>query len=151
MKAQISDQAKKILATLRPANMLRDVVMEIASARGIDLSKTEGHTRVDNEPYQRLCIEAISDNTISVAHYYEMNGDLVPDPDMVFLVENGNWYPISFQNQMKYEDAVKYDGNGQIIAIMNNIRSMVLFSQMWAKNIKEQGFLEAAKETESPS
>ena len=39
------------------------------------------HVRLDQPGYERLVIERHGD-LISVAHYYEQNGDLVPDPDV---------------------------------------------------------------------
>src|ERR1017187_3679000 len=48
---------------------------------------------ITNEPYMRLVIEHIGNGphglpAISVAHYYELNGDLCQDPEMCFEVEN---------------------------------------------------------------
>jgi hypothetical protein len=44
---------------------------------------------ITNEPYMRLVIEHIGDGphgfpAISVAHYFELNGDLCQDPEMCF-------------------------------------------------------------------
>ncbi|MBK8417496.1 hypothetical protein [Candidatus Villigracilis saccharophilus] len=42
---------------------------------------TDFHVRFDMPHYNRLVIER-HDALISVAHYFEQNGDLVPDPDV---------------------------------------------------------------------
>ena len=44
----------------------------------------------------------------SVAHYYEQNGDLMKDPDMVFVRSKDDYYPIEFQqdNLAIYQCAV---------------------------------------------
>ena len=42
---------------------------------------TDFHVRFDMPHYDRLVIER-HDSLISVAHYFEQNGDLVPDPDV---------------------------------------------------------------------
>src|SRR5690349_13233953 len=34
-----------------------------------------------------LCLECIGKHRISLTHYYKMNGDLVPDPDMEIVVD----------------------------------------------------------------
>jgi uncharacterized protein DUF6908 len=39
------------------------------------------HVRFDKPGYQRLVIERHG-NMISVAHYFEQNGDLIADPDV---------------------------------------------------------------------
>jgi hypothetical protein len=56
------------------------------------------HVSIANEPYMRLVIEHIGDGphglpAISVAHYYEMNGDLCQDPEMCFRSrEHTGWH-----------------------------------------------------------
>src|SRR5258708_26419931 len=44
-------------------------------------SQDSFHVRFDKPGYQRLVIERHSD-MISVAHYFEQNGDLIADPDV---------------------------------------------------------------------
>ena len=51
------------------------------------------YCKILNEPYMSLSIEKISkshDDLIqySFAHYYEENGDLIADPEMVFSIKN---------------------------------------------------------------
>ncbi len=68
------------------------------------------HIRLENPPYMRLVIEYVGEGPrgmpcISVAHYYEQNGDLMRDPELVFEVNpdedgplswtTGNWGPAS--------------------------------------------------------
>ena len=53
----------------------------------------------------------------SVAHYYGQNGDLVPDPDVVFVRPADGWSPVSFQNALAYR--------------------VVQFANHWMRNIQE--------------
>jgi hypothetical protein len=51
------------------------------------------YVAIANEPFMRLVIEHIGEGphgvpAISVAHYYEMNGDLCQDPEMCFEIES---------------------------------------------------------------
>ena len=51
------------------------------------------YVSIANEPFMRLVIEHIGEGphglpAISVAHYYEMNGDLCQDPEMCFEIES---------------------------------------------------------------
>src|ERR1700690_4298886 len=62
---------------------------------------------LDNSPgvFMPVCVEHLYDcelgSIFSVTHYYEQNGDLVPDPDMAFLRDrNGEWYLMTFQNAL---------------------------------------------------
>lgn len=84
----------------------------------------------------------------SVAHYYEQNGDLMRDPEIVFLrkenkIEKGclSFYPTSFiqDNIGVYKEFLKYDDNNKIIAFNAKSQSSCSsFCTLWMKNIKEQ-------------
>ena len=50
--------------------------------------------KIENEPYLPLCIEKHG-TKITVTHYLEQNGDLIPDPDMEFEILNDEWSPVS--------------------------------------------------------
>ena len=39
-----------------------------------------------SEPFMDLHFEKSGENTFAMAHYFEQNGDLVPDPDMEIRV-----------------------------------------------------------------
>lgn len=51
-------------------------------------------------PWMRLSIERLTERTYSIAHYFEQNGDLVPDPDMelVYVPHMDTFYPTSIQH-----------------------------------------------------
>src|SRR5258708_2338556 len=73
--------------------------------------------------FMRLCIEYVGTgprgmSLVSVAHYFEQNGDLMADPDLVFEVnpnedgplswKAGEWSPVSFTQHSTgtYQEAV---------------------------------------------
>jgi hypothetical protein len=74
----------------------------------------------------------------SVAHYYEQNGDLVPDPDVVFLRRADGWSPVSFQNSIAYRVAVHFHDDGTIEVDEREQRDLVIFCNQWMRNIREQ-------------
>lgn len=74
----------------------------------------------------------------SVAHYYEQNGDLVPDPDVVFVRTADGWAPISFQNSIAYRVAVQFHEDGEIEVDEREQRDLVAFCNQWMRNIQEQ-------------
>jgi len=98
--------------------------------------------KYDDSPgiFQPLCVDRIGENQWALAHYFEMNGDLVPDPDMVFhKTENGDWFPVHFQNQFIFHYCLDFDAEGKINKVKPNLlRDLISFSTMWMKNIKEQ-------------
>jgi hypothetical protein len=77
----------------------------------------------------------------SVAHYYEQMGDLMKDPDMVFLKgADGNYYPIEFQqdNLGIYQCAVEWD-SGAIKGYSPAMqKDMASFAGDWMRNIRFQ-------------
>ncbi len=50
----------------------------------------------------------------SVAHYYERNGDLVPDADVVFVRRADGWSPVSFQDSLAVRAAVHFHEDSTI-------------------------------------
>jgi len=112
------------------------------------------YAAITNEPYMRLVIEHIGEGphglpAISVAHYYELNGDLCQDPEMRFEIErtpNGLvMHPSMFQmaNPPVYQE-VSNDSQGEALA-----RELREFAAMWDNNLRDQGFLQAAKRLQS--
>lgn len=112
--------------------------------------------KVMNDPYMPLCIEYIGEGprglpTISVAHYYEQNGDLMRDPDMVFEIANDSlegyrWLPVSWQNDGLgiNQYACWVSTTGAIMIKTGLIKELTAFSKTWDKNLKNQGFEKAA-------
>lgn len=74
----------------------------------------------------------------SVAHYYEQNGDLVPDPDVVFVRAADGWSPISFQNSLAYRVAVHFHEDGTIEVDEKEQSDLASFCNHWMRNIQEQ-------------
>src|SRR5688572_17664601 len=64
----------------------------------------------------------------SVAHYYEQNGDLVPDPDVVFVRRTEGWSPVSFQNSLAFRVAVHFHHDSTIEVDEKEQRELVSFS-----------------------
>lgn len=76
---------------------------------------------------------------ISVAHYYEQNGDLVCDPDMTFLYyPAGHVSPMTFeQGGVMYQVAAKFD-DGRLLFNSKQQAEITTFANQWMLNIKEQ-------------
>jgi hypothetical protein len=81
---------------------------------------------------------------VSVAHYYEQNGDMMRDPDMVFEVDDKMefWSPISYRQDGLgvYQEAVSQDEIGQVFLNPRLIKELSAFAKTWDRNLKEQGF-----------
>jgi hypothetical protein len=110
------------------------------------------YASIDNPPFMRLVIEDIGDGprgyqAISVAHYFEQNGDLCQDPEMAFeLVPEGTgtaYEPFMFQQAQPpiYQEVFE---NGPGSENRQLKRKLTIFARTWDRNLNEQGFLAAA-------
>ena len=141
----------------------------IAKKQGIDLYTVQPGDlciKIKVKGYMELVIEKIAKNQISVAHYFEQNGDLCVDPEIVFLIAPGydrdykkvtRWYPISFGqppimggiaslNFSGYEEyVVEWDNKGNPARYYARRQAdCATFSNMWGRNLRAQGFVKAA-------
>jgi hypothetical protein len=108
------------------------------------------YLNIENPPYMRLVIEQIGIGpngrpSLSVAHYFEQNGDLCQDPEMCFEVErNGEEFsfsPYLFQQAIPpvYQE-VASDSTGRTLC-----KKLEVFAAQWDTNLGQQGFVEAAE------
>jgi hypothetical protein len=99
-----------------------------------------------NGVFMSVHVEIIDQNTygnlVSIAHYYEQNGDLMKDPEMTFLdTLKGNVFPMTFEQdggRPIHQVAMEIDDNGTIRRNERLQKSLVNFANMWMKNIKDQ-------------
>ena len=112
------------------------------------------YVSIPNEPFMRLVIEHIGEGphglpAISVAHYYEMNGDLCQDPEMCFEIESTQqgivMHPYMFQmaNPPLYQE-VSNDAQGVALR-----EELLRFAVTWDSNLRDQGFIQAAQRLHS--
>ena len=85
--------------------------------------------------FMDLNIEIIGDNRIAVSHYYEVNGDMLADPDVELIVDNENklLFPMTYQQdnlQVFYDLTTRPDMSESL----NN------FMQDWLSNIKDNHY-----------
>jgi hypothetical protein len=112
---------------------------------------------ISNEPYMRLVIEHIGTGprgypAISVAHYFEQNGDLCQDPELCFeLVPHGahvTYEPYLFQQAIPplYQDVFATGAENVRLK-----RQLTSFAQRWDRNLQAQSFeIAAAKQQAQP-
>lgn len=121
MKA-INQKAQKILETL--------------------ISKMEeGYAKIDNSQgcFMPVVVEDIGSNMISVAHYFEQNGDLIPDPEMIFWKgADGRFYPTYLKNVFGDHFSLFFK-DGKPSRIWPHLQhDQATFAGQWMLNIKAQ-------------
>lgn len=135
-----------------PMLTVAKAVVEAAGKTAEFEADTHFHLRVENAPFMALVIESwptpegqrLSEQDtrrVSVAHYYVSYGDKVADPEVELTCYG---YPVELDQQ----------GHRTTVAFVRDDKSMVRpaakrevesFLRMWARNVKAQGFVKAAK------
>ena len=109
-------------------------------------SDSEGSSRkIDNAKgsFMAVHVSRLGANHYSVAHYYEQNGDLCPDPDMEFIKLNGYWLALSIEHYGRRDVAIKCEmkEDGSLAPTHTSaaqMRSQSSFCAEWMRNIKSQ-------------
>lgn len=99
--------------------------------------------KIDNAPgeYMALCVERLTEDRFSLAHYFEQNGDLVPDPDMeLWRAPNGRVYPVNItQSFGGFRRVLTFGDDGKPASFSpRGQRELASFAALWFRNIKLQ-------------
>ena len=108
-----------------------------------------GYLKIDNakDSFMPVVLEEISDNgnykIISMAHYYEQNGDLLVDPEMMFIyyISQNVFVPYYFKQDgilSMEQDSIKFK-DVEINSICPKMQAdHTTFANQWIRNIKYQ-------------
>ncbi len=113
-----------------------------------------GHSavRITVEGYMPLSVEEIGidgegHRLVSLCQYGEQNGDLMRDPDVVFMFQDTPHgsiaEPVSFRNDYLglNQDVYRYDEQGKRTHLDTTLKlHLKEFAQTWFANLEEQGF-----------
>lgn len=100
----------------------------------------EFHVRINNGPYMPLVIERHG-SMATVSHYYEQNGDSVPDPDMEFrILPDGSWLPVAIQHNTGHYSRAIFEKDGKEYVRIQALKELKSFARMWACNLLAQKF-----------
>jgi hypothetical protein len=106
--------------------------LKTAGIHSAIIERDEFHLKIENEPFIPLVVER-QGNTLYLTHYLSQNGDMFIDAEMVFQIDSNG--------QLKFQET----------AVQDPIRGGELrspdrpFAQLFARNILDQGFAEAAR------
>ena len=124
---------------MRPLNRRLAAILDSLTE---GLSDERCHRKLDNAPGSFLpaVIEKVGPERFSVAHYFVQNGDLVPDPDLEFVRQDGAWYPVALtQIYGLFTLAATTDEQGRIVsckrAAYNDLRR---FAATFLTNVERQ-------------
>jgi hypothetical protein len=125
------------------SNRLQFFVQQLADKHDVDLSLQSAVLRLELPGHGRLNVERISECFVAISHYHEVNGTLIPDPEIVVFTGYSNgWVPVSMEDQWGFhemaevnrrEDGISsFDSEGQ--------ESLAAFSDEWADDLERAGW-----------
>lgn len=121
----------------------------------ICLLGSDAAVRITVPGFMLLSVEDIGrsgegNRLVSLCHYGEQNGDLMRDPDIVFMFHEhgGDTFaePVSFRNDYMAicQEVYNYDDNGKRTHVKPSLkRELKDFASTWFKNLRAQGFFSA--------
>lgn len=113
------------------------------------VNENGGYAKFTANGYMDLVIENIGYNDFegnpvySIAHYGEMNGDAMRDPEITFSVNEAekSILPLSFRNDYMGMNVEYFrNQNGRISYLSTWLHDGDQFLQTWTQNIIDQGF-----------
>jgi hypothetical protein len=115
---------------------------------GFDKVLERGGLKAVSEGFMPLVVEVLDHvqglgYMVSVCHYGRQNGDMMRDPDMVFIVtEKNSWFPLNWQNDYicKYTEAAELKNGEFKIKDRKAFADLKSFSMHWDANLYMQGY-----------
>ena len=129
----------------------------------LDKLNGQTHKKFTSEGFMPLVVEILEGQIataygkgklISIAHYYKQNGDVMRDPEMLFLVvdlrhelqgkeENLFVFPAMYQQDSLgiYEESIVFDNGAVKNCHKLWQKAHANFANTWLVNIRQQGFL----------
>lgn len=127
-------------ATLKPLSPEAQAVFDHLT-RDLDIGDAR---KIDNAgpSIMAVCVDRLTERHYSIAHNYELNGDLMADPDMTFFKsEDGPVYPCTFQQDNLGLYRVGLDITPEGVIETENTREQndqAEFANSWMRNIADQ-------------
>ena len=111
------------------------------------------HLRIENPPYMALVIEVMDESgpcglpALSVAHYGELDGDAMRDPEMCFelgFAAGPHLDPFYYRNDyVGVEQWSRSINEDRYVCHIQLHAEHQRFAALWDKNLRQQGFVEA--------
>lgn len=105
------------------------------------LARPDGR-RIVRDPFMPLVVEPLGPKTLSLAHYYEQNGDLMADPEMEIRVdlEQGTAESLSYRQDGLGLCLMVYPDEEERLVNLREKKGQNAFLEQWLVNLRKQGF-----------
>ena len=107
---------------------ISEILGELGVPSITEMNVNESYT-ITVDGFEDLTIEKIGEGRLSVGQYYTQRGDLMSDPQVVFVVDDAEWRSVRYtQHPLTHE----HDESGLDLSD---------FLSTWDKNLRRQGFV----------
>jgi hypothetical protein len=117
------------------------IVEKILRKHNINPSAESYYLKLRMPNYDDLVIEKEGEQVLVGHYYHHPSGDLISDPVLAFDYRDGYWFPVRIE-QVFGDTVCSFVENGKRMIYPGRIREFKSFQRMFARNIREQGWLE---------
>ena len=130
---------------MKQSQQMQSIIEALTAKNGIDLTAADAYLKLTLPHYMPLVIRNDGLQLVSVYHSFMQNGDVLPDPQIIFWVHQGQWYPVEVTQILGGHRSYAWlseDGT-QVLSFNQGAQAdLASFAQLWAQNIQDQGWLE---------
>jgi hypothetical protein len=131
---------------------VRTIAKIVELTGGWDRLRTQP-LRIEAPPMMPLSVEFLGRGPaggmmIAISHSYEMNGDILFDPEVQVEIDPGSssWLPVFFrQDSLGICKAAVQNVGGKVLYDHRLVEDLKAFMSFWDTNLREQGFVKAAR------
>lgn len=117
------------------------IVEKILLKHNIDPSEDSYYLKLRKPSYDDLVFEKEGEQVLVGHYYHHPSGDLISDPVLAFDYNHGRWFPVRIELALG-DTICSYIDNGKRMIYPGRIPEFKSFQSMFARNIREQGWLE---------
>ncbi len=120
---------------------IQNIVEKILRKHNIDPSSESYYLKLRMPNFDDLVIEKEGDQILVGHYYHHPSGDLISDPVLAFDYNGGYWFPVRIEQTLG-DTVCSFIENGKRMIYPGRIKEFKSFQRMFARNIREQGWLE---------
>src|SRR3712207_3067994 len=129
---------QKGVNVVKASPKMRQVIEALATKHEVNLSEVGASLRLDMPGYDSLYIQTMAPTLISVAHRFEAQGVLVPDPEVLFFTKGTKWIAIDITQSIggnRTYAQLSEDGTRIVNYYKTAQAHLASFVKIWAQNI----------------
>lgn len=127
---------------------IQNIVENILLKHGIDPSEHSYYLKLCMRNYDDLVIEKEGEQVLVGHYYHHPSGDLLSDPVLAFNYNGGYWFPVRIEQTTFGDTICSYIEKEKRMIYHAKIKEFRSFQRMFARNIREQGWLERGAKVE---